>query len=85
MAHMGEGRGVYRVLVGKPEGKRTLGRPRRRWEDNIEMDLQEVGGGCGDWMELAQDRDRWRALVSTVMNLGVPKNAGNFLTSCRTS
>ena len=68
----GEGRGVHRVLVGKPEGKRPLGGPRRRWEDNIKMDLQEVGGGCGDWMELAQDRDRWRALVSTVMNLRVP-------------
>ena len=85
MARMGEGRGVYRVLVGKPEGKRPLGRPRRRWEDNIKMNLKEVGGGCGDWMELAQDRDRWRGLVSTVMNLRVPKNAGNFLTSCRTS
>ena len=58
---------------GKPEGKRPLGRPRRRWEDNITNDLQEVGGGCGDWMELAQDRDRWRALVSTVRNLRVPK------------
>ena len=58
---------------GKPEGKRPLGRPRRRWEDNIKMNLQEVGGGCGDWMELAQDRDRWWALVSTVMNLRVPK------------
>jgi len=68
---MGEGRGVHRVLVGKPEGKRSLGRPRRRWEDNIKMDLQEVGGG-GDWMELTQDRDRWRALVNTVMNLWVP-------------
>ena len=77
--------GVYRVLVGKPEGKRLLGRPRRRWEDNIKMDFQEVGGGCEDWMELAQDRDRWRALVSMVMNLRVPKIAGNFLTSCRTS
>ena len=64
------------VLVGKPEGKRPLGRPRRRWEDNIKMDLQEVGGGCGDWMELAQDRDRWQALVSTVMNLWVPKKRG---------
>ena len=53
------------VLVGKPKGKRPLGRPRRRWEDNIKMDLQEVGGGCEDWIELAQDRDRWRALVST--------------------
>ena len=70
------GRGVYRVLVGKPERKRPLRRPRRRWEDNIKMDLQEVGGGCGDWMELAQDRDRWRALVSTVMNLRVPKMRG---------
>ena len=74
-----------RVLVGKPEGKRPLGRPRLRWEDNIKMDLQEVGGGCGDWMELAQDRDRWRALVSTVMNLRVPRIRWNFLTSCRTS
>ena len=73
MVRMGEGRGVRRVLVGKPEGKRLLGRPRRRWEDNIKMDLQEVGGGCGDWMELAQDEDRWRALVSTVRNLRVPK------------
>ena len=73
---MGEGRGVHRVLVGKPEGKRPLGRPRRRWEDNIKMDLQEVGGGCGNWMELAQDRDSWRALVNTVMNLRVPKMRG---------
>jgi hypothetical protein len=69
---MEEERGVYRVLVGKPEGKRPLGRPRRRWEDNIKMDIREVGGGRGDWMELAQDRDRWRALVSTVKNLRVP-------------
>ena len=76
MACMGEGRGVHRVLVGKPGGKRPLGKPRRRWEDNIKMDLQEVGGGCGDWMELAQDRDRWRSLVSTVMNLRVPKMRG---------
>ena len=67
-----EGRGVHNVLVGKPEGKRPLGRQRRRWEDNIKMDLQEVGGVCGDWMELAQDRDRWRALVNMVMNFGVP-------------
>ena len=71
-----EGRGVHRVLVGKAEGKRPLGRPRRRLEDNIKMDLQEVEGGCEDWMELAQDRDRWRALVSTVMNLRVPKMRG---------
>jgi hypothetical protein len=65
---MEEERGVYRVLVGKPEGKRPLGRPRRRWEDNIKVKLQIVGGGCGDWMELAQDKERWRALVSTVKN-----------------
>jgi hypothetical protein len=79
---MGEERGVHRVLVGKPEGKRPLGRPRRRWEDNIKIDVQEVGGGRGDRMELAQDRDRWRALVSTVKNLRVPYNAGNLLVSC---
>ena len=72
VAQMGEGRGVHGVLVGKPEGKRPLGRPRRRWEDNIKMYLQEVEGGCGDWMELAQDRDRWRAFVSAVMNFRVP-------------
>jgi len=70
VARMGEGRGVHRVHVGKPEGKRPLGRPRRRWEDNIRTDLREVGG-VGDWMELGQDRDRWRALVNTVMNLRV--------------
>ena len=72
VARMEEGRGVHKVLVGKPELKRPLGRPRRRWEDNIKMDLEEVGRGCGDWMELAHDRDRWRALVSTVMIFGVP-------------
>jgi len=72
VAHMGEGRGVHRVLVGKPEGKRSLWRSRRRWEDNIKMDLEEVGRGCGSWIELAQDRERWRALVSTVMNFRVP-------------
>ena len=71
-ARMGEGRGVHRILVGKPKGKRPLGRPRRRWEDNIKIDLQEVGGSCGDWMELVQDRDRRRALVTTVMNLRAP-------------
>jgi hypothetical protein len=69
---MKEERGMHRVLVGKPEGKRPLGRSRHRWEDNIKMDLQEVGGGGGDWMELAQDRDRWRELVSTVKNLRIP-------------
>jgi len=69
---MGERRGVYRVLVGKPEGKRPLGRPRRRGEDNIKMDLQKVGCESMDWIDLAQDRDRWRALVNEVMNLRVP-------------
>jgi len=69
---MGEGRGVYRVLVWKPERKRPLGRPRRKWEDNIKMGLQEVGRRVMDWIELAQDRDRWRALVNAVMNLRVP-------------
>ena len=77
----GESRYVYRVLVGKPEGKRPLGRPRRRWEDNIKMDLQEVGCEGMDWIELAQYTDRWRALVNAVMNLRVPLNARNFLSS----
>ena len=69
---MGERRGLYRVLVGKPEGKRPRGRPKRRWEDNTSMDLQEVGCGIMNWIELAQDRDRWQALVNAVMNLRVP-------------
>ena len=72
VARMGEKREVYRVLVGKTEGKRPLGRPRRRWVDNIRMDLQEVGCGYMDWIGLTQDRDRWRTLVSAVMNLRVP-------------
>ena len=72
VARMGEKRGVYRVLVGKPEGKRPLERPTRRRVDNIRMDLQEVGCGYGDWIGLAQDRDRWRTLVSAVMKLRIP-------------
>ena len=72
MASMGEDRGGHRVLVGKPEGKRPLGKPRRKWEDNIKLDLQEVGGSRGDWMELAQDRDGWLSLVGTVRNFRVP-------------
>jgi hypothetical protein len=76
VTHMGTERGVHRLLVGKPEGKQPLGRPRCRWDDNIKMDLKEVGGGCGDWMELAQDRDRWRALVSTVEPSGSIKMQG---------
>jgi hypothetical protein len=80
VARMGEKRGAHRILVGRPERRRPLGRPGCRWEDNIKMDLEEVGWGM-DWIELAQDRDRWRTLVNAVMNFQVPKNAGNFLTS----
>jgi hypothetical protein len=69
---MGEVRDAYNILVGRPEGRRPLGRPRRRWEDNIEMDLREIGFGDVDCIDLAQDRDRWRALVNTLMNLRVP-------------
>ena len=72
MARMGDGRGLYMVLVRKPGGKRPLGRHKRRWENNIKMDHQEVGCGDMDWIELAQDRDRWRALVNAMMNLRVP-------------
>ena len=79
----GEERVMCRVLVGKPEGRRPLGRPRRRCVDNIRMDLQEVGCGYMDWIGLAQDTDRWRTLVIAVMNLRSPWNAGNFLTSCK--
>jgi hypothetical protein len=78
---MGEGRGAYSILVGRPEGRRPLGRLRCRWEDNIKMDLQEVGWGGMDWIGLAQDRDRRRVLVNAVINLHVPYNADNFLTS----
>ena len=72
MARMVEGSGVYGALVGKPEGRRPKGRPRRIWEDNIENDLQDVGCGCMDWIELAQDRDRWRPLMNALMNFRVP-------------
>ena len=72
VARMGEGRCVHRLLVGKTEGKGPLARPRRGWEDNIKMDILEMGGGCGDWMDLAQDRDRWRTLVNAVMKIRVP-------------
>ena len=72
VARMAEKRGVYRVVVGKPEGKIPLGRPRLRWENNIKMDLREVGCGGMDWIELAQDRDSWREFVTAVMNLRVP-------------
>jgi hypothetical protein len=78
---MGERRGVYRVLVEKPEGKRPLGRPRHRGDNNIEMDLQEVKCMGMDWIDVAQNRDRWRALENATMNLQAPQNAGNFLTS----
>jgi hypothetical protein len=74
---------MYRVLLGKPEGKKPLGRPRRRWEENIKMELQEVGCWDMDWIELAQDIDSWRAFVNAVMNLRVPSNVENFLTSCK--
>jgi hypothetical protein len=79
VARMGESRGVYRDPVGKPKGKSPLGRPGRTWEDNIKMDLQKVGCWGMEWIEVARDRDRWRSLVNTVMNLRVPQNAGNFL------
>ena len=79
MARMEEGRGVHEVLVGKPEGKTSLGRLRLRWEDNIKMDLQEVGSVGMDWIQLAEDRDRWKTLVNAVMNLRVPQNEGEFL------
>ena len=81
VACMGESRDVYRVFVGKPEGKIPFGKPRHRQEDNIKMNLQEVGCARTDWIQLAQDRDKCQAFVNVVMNLWVPYNAGNFLTS----
>ena len=81
VARVGDSGIVYRVLVRKPEGKRPLGRPRRRWGDNIKVDLQEVEFAGMDWIDVAQERDRWRALVNAVMSLRVPQNAGNFSTS----
>ena len=85
MARIGEGSGAHRVLVGKHERKRPLRRPRRRWEDNIKMDLQEMGGGYGGWIELAQNRERWRVLCEYDEEPSDYKNAGNVLTSCRAS
>jgi hypothetical protein len=80
---MREKRNVYKILVEKPEGKRPLGRGRHRWED-IRMDLREIGWGGMEWIDLAQDRDQWRALLNMVMNLWVPENVGKFLSSCAT-
>jgi hypothetical protein len=80
VSQMGESRGVYWVVVGKPQGKRPLVRPRLRWEDSNKMDLQEVGCEGNDWIHLSQDRDRWRALANAVTNIWVPQNVGNFLT-----
>jgi hypothetical protein len=82
VARMGEKRNAYRILLGEPEVKRPLGRPRRRWVDNIKMELTEIGWDGVDWIHLAQDRDQWRALVSTVINLRFPLYAENFLNGC---
>jgi hypothetical protein len=79
---MGEKRNAYRILVGKPEEKRPLGKPRRRWADNIKMDLREIGWDGVDSIDRAPDRDQWRALVNTALNLRVPRNAGKFLNVC---
>jgi hypothetical protein len=81
VARIGEVRGAYNILVGRPERRRQLGKPSRRWEDNIKMDLREISFGDVDWIHLIQDRGRWRTLVNKVMNLRVPLNVGNFLTS----
>jgi hypothetical protein len=82
---MGEKRTAYRLLVGKPEGKRPIGRPRRRWVDNIRMDLGEVGWGDVDWIGLAQDRNKWRAVVDLVLNIQVPRNAGKLSSGLKSS
>jgi hypothetical protein len=82
VARLGEKRNAYMILVGKREGKRSLGRQRRRWVDNNKMDLREIGWDGGDWIDLAQDRDQWKALVNSAMNLRVPYNVGKFLSSC---
>jgi hypothetical protein len=82
VASMGEKGNAYRLLVGRPEGRRPLGRPRRRWVDNIKIDLREIGWDDMDWVDLAQDRDQWRALVNTLMNLRVPQNAEKLLSGC---
>jgi hypothetical protein len=79
---MGEKRNAYRVLVRKPEGKRSLGRPRHRWVDNVKIDLRDIGWNGMDWINLAQNRDRWRVLVNMVVNLRVPDNSGKFLSNC---
>jgi hypothetical protein len=79
---LGEKRNAYRILVGKPEGKRPQGRPRCRWVDNIKMDLRKIGWDGVDWIDMAQDREQWRALVNTVLNLRAPCNAENFLSGC---
>jgi hypothetical protein len=83
VVRMGEKRNVYRILVGEPKGKRPLGRPRRRWVGNIKMELREIGWDSMGWTDLAQDKDQYRDLVNTVINLRVPQNAGKFLSSCR--
>jgi hypothetical protein len=82
VARMGAKRNAYRILVGKSEGRSPLGRPRRRWMGSIKIDIREIGWDDMDWIDLVQDRDQWRALVNTVMNLRVPKNAGKFFSGC---
>jgi hypothetical protein len=84
IARIGANRNAYRILVGKPEGKRPLGKPKRRWKYNIRLDLREIGWGGMDWIDLAQDRNQWRALVNTVMNLLIQQNTANFLSGCVT-